>query len=151
MPSENEDLFSEFGKLYWGLSREMSYMWKDIFEKHFPGSQSHILFLLERHGQKKMSEVAESLYLTPGAVTTASDKLLKNGYIERVRDEQDRRSVYIAITDLGRETITKLQREGLAVMKVVFGHSSDKELGFLIETFKQANTTVSRIRKDKEV
>ncbi|AZU64292.1 MarR family winged helix-turn-helix transcriptional regulator [Neobacillus mesonae] len=148
MSSTNHEIFRQFVKLYWNLSRDMNYIWKDIFNRQFPGSQSHILFLLERNGPKKMSEVAELLHLTPGAVTTASDKLIEHGYIARIRDEQDRRVVYLEMTGKGREAITELQEEGRMAMKKVFSHLSDKDLEFLMGTFEQAIQNISDLRKE---
>lgn len=60
---------------------------KNIFEAHLPSSQSHILFLLEQNGRKKMSNLVDVLYLTPTTVTTALDKLLKNGDYARLHDK----------------------------------------------------------------
>ncbi|MED4203627.1 MarR family transcriptional regulator [Neobacillus mesonae] len=148
MSSTNHEIFRQFVKLYWNLSRDMNYIWKDIFNRQFPGSQSHILFLLERNGPKKMSEVAELLHLTPGAVTTASDKLIEHGYIARIRDEQDRRVVYLDMTNKGREAITELQEEGRMAMKKVFSHLSDKDLEFFMGTFEQAIQNISDLRKE---
>lgn len=134
-------------RLYWNLSKDMTYIWKGIFTRRFPGSQSNILFLLERNGRKRMSELADSLHLTPGAVTTASDKLIENGYIARIRDEQDRRVVYLEMTDKGRTALTELQNEGRKAMKLVFSHLSESELEHLIKTFEQASKNVNNIQK----
>lgn len=148
MSSQNQELYLQFEKLYWNISKKMSYLWKDIFEQQFPGSQSHILFLLERRGSMKMSELAESLHLTPGAVTTASDKLIENGYITRVRDEQDRRVVYLQMTNKGKEVLTALQKEGRKLMKLVFNDLSEQDLYFLISTFEQAEENINKLRKE---
>lgn len=135
-------------RLYWDLSRDMSYFWKEIFTRRFPGSQSTILFLLERNGRKRMSELADSLHLTPGAVTTASDKLIENGFIARIRDEQDRRVVYLEMTDKGKKALTELQNEGRKAMKAVFSDLSEADLEFLIRTFEQASHNINNIRKE---
>lgn len=150
MTNENQQSFANFEKLYWRLSRDMGYLWKEIFETHFPGSQSHILFALERKGPRKMSELAEVLHLTPGAVTSATDKLLKNEYIARIRDDKDRRVVHIKITEKGRASITKLQGEGRKVMKKVFNHVSENDLTFLVETFEQAAKNIQAMGKDND-
>lgn len=148
MSVDNQQLFVQFEKLYWNLSKNMSYLWKGVFEERFPGSQSHILLLLERKGKSKMSEVAEALHLTPGAVTTASDKLIENGYITRVRDEQDRRVVYLDMTKEGKELLATLQNEARKVMQLVFADLSETDLNFLISTFEQAEKNIKGLRKE---
>ena len=138
--------FIRFEELYWQLYRDMGYIWKRIFEQHFPGSQSHIVFLLERRGPQKMSELAESLRLTPGAVTIASDKLIEEGYLERLRDENDRRVIFLQITDKGKETLNELRVEGRKAMKAVFSNLSDSDMQHLIKTFELAANNMNEIR-----
>ncbi len=143
-----DNLFPEFEKLFWQVSREMGYLWKKIYEQTFPGSQSHILFLLVRSGPKKMSELAEVLHLTPGAITTASDRLIEHGYIARIRDEQDRRVVYLEITDKGKSTLSELQNEGRKIMKLVFRDISNADLEMMNAIFQLATHNLKRIGKD---
>ncbi|MEK4425047.1 MarR family winged helix-turn-helix transcriptional regulator [Solibacillus sp. FSL K6-1523] len=146
--ASDEELFTRFEKLYWHLNRNMSYVWKDIFEQRFPGSQSHILFVLERSGPLKMSELADSLNLTPGAVTVASDKLICQGYIERTRNEEDRRVVYLKLTDKAGESLKTVRDEGRIAMRTVFSHLSETDLDHIVHVFEQAASNLNNIRKE---
>ncbi len=146
MDRENE--FLEFENLFWKISKSMGYLWRNIYEQTFPGSQAHILFLLERHGPKKMSELAESLHLTAGAVTTASDRLIDQEYIARSRDEKDRRVVYLELTEKGKFILNETQQEGRKIMKSVFHDISNDDLKQLNNIFKQATKNIDSIRKD---
>lgn len=145
-----QDHFLVFEDLFWQLSRKMGYLWKRIYVQTFPGSQSHIMYLLQQQGSKKMSEVAESLHLTAGAVTTASDQLIKQGYISRLRDENDRRVVRLALTEKGEVTLTKLQDEGREIMQSLFYGISDTDLEMVTAIFKQATTNIDNISKEYE-
>lgn len=142
---DREIEFHEFEKLFWQLSREMGHLWKKVYKETFPGSQSHILFLLERNGPKRMSELADALHLTPGAVTTASDRLIEHQYIARVRDEKDRRVVRLELTQKGRSTLNELQSKGQKIMKLVFNDISDKDLTRMNSLFKQATMNIDNI------
>lgn len=145
MSTGNQNHFPEFEKLFWKLSREMGYLWKRIYEQTFPGSQSHILFLLERNGTKRMSELADALHLTPGAVTTASDRLIDHGYIDRIRDEKDRRVIYLELTQKGKETLNELQNEGRRIMRLVFNDISETDLKMMNYIFEQATINLDNI------
>lgn len=149
MTSSNQELFLSFEKLYWQLTRGMGYQWKLIFEGRFPGSQSHILLLLDRNGRMRMTELAESLHLTPGAMTSASYKLIENGFISRINDEKDRRVVYLEMTTKGKEALSELQHEGRKIMKDVFSHLSDSDLAFLVYKFEQASLNIKHIGKEQ--
>lgn len=147
MDNCNSELFTQFERIYWSLSKDTGFLWKQIFEKSFPGSQSHILFLLERDGAKKMTELAKVLGLTPGALTTASDKLIGKGYITRFRDEKDRRVVYLEMSEKGNEQLTELRNEGRKAMKEVFNHLTVGDLESLIDLFEQASNNVRTMRE----
>src|SRR5699024_7379321 len=137
--------FEEFERLFWQLSREMGYQWRKIYDHTFPGSQSHILFLLERNGPQRMSELAEVLHLTPGAVTTASDRLIDQGSIARERDQADRRVTRLVMTNNERQTINKLQSQGRKIVKSVFNDIADKDLEKMIAIFRQATIHIDKI------
>src|SRR5699024_2950456 len=140
--------FEEFERLFWQLSREMGYQWRKIYNDTFPGSQSHILFLLERKGPQRMSELAETLHLTPGAVTTASDQLIDQGYIARVSDEKDRRVTRLEMTRKGKETLNELQNLGHKIIKSVFNDMSNEDLKMMNDIFNQATINLKKIRRD---
>lgn len=140
--------FEEFERLFWQLSREMGYQWRKIYNDTFPGSQSHILFLLERKGPQKMSELAETLHLTPGAVTTASDRLIDHSYIARISDAADRRVSRLELTQKGKEKLNELQNQGRKIMKSVFKDISNEDLGKMNDIFKQATINIEKIGEE---
>ncbi|AXI00587.1 MarR family transcriptional regulator [Sporosarcina sp. PTS2304] len=148
---EEKELFSHFEELFWQVTRSMGKVWREIFDEHFPGSQSHLVFMLERRGRLRMSELAEALQLTAGAVTSASDKLIEHGYVSRTRDEKDRRVVYLDITEKGCDTMQELRMKGRKKMKSVFAHMSEEDLQRCIQIFEQATDVLTTGRKDSDV
>nr|WP_285851220.1 MarR family transcriptional regulator [Sporosarcina aquimarina] len=125
-------------------------MWKQIFESHLPGSQSHLVFTLARKGPLKMSELAQILGLTAGAVTSASDKLIDHGYVTRIRDEKDRRIVYLGITDEGREMLQQLREVGRTKMTEAFSHLTEDQLPMILEIFEQAAGNISNMKGNEK-
>lgn len=51
--------------------------------------------------EKTMTEVAAKLKITVGTLTTCINKLVKKGYVERRRTEEDRRMVLLRLTEKG--------------------------------------------------
>lgn len=65
------------------------------------------IHMLEAAGKGKdrrrtISELAEVLNITLPSVTVAINKLMKKGYVEKVRGEEDGRIVYVSLTRQGR-------------------------------------------------
>lgn len=68
-------------------------------------SEVHILeAAAEDQGQgRTISDIAEDLRITLPSVTVAINKLVKKGYVSKVRDENDGRRVYVFLTDKGMQ------------------------------------------------
>ncbi|GJM48617.1 MarR family transcriptional regulator [Weissella soli] len=62
----------------------------------------HTIAAIPLHGARTATELAGMVHLTPSAMTSAIDKLVRKGYVERERDETDRRMVYIKLTHRGK-------------------------------------------------
>ena len=144
---DRKESLRNFEVLFWQLSRKVEYLWKDIYAKTFPGSQSRIMYLLEQNGPLKMSELANSLHITAGAVTTASNILIENGYISRLRNEQDRRVVHLDLTDKGSKILNELQNEGREMMNLVFDDISETELETIQKVYKEATINIDKLQK----
>ncbi|MFJ8576949.1 MarR family winged helix-turn-helix transcriptional regulator [Micromonospora sp. NPDC093277] len=62
-----------------------------------------VLFILSRIGDSTHREVAERCFVRPATLTGIVDTLERDGFVERRRDVNDRRSVQLTLTDKGRE------------------------------------------------
>jgi DNA-binding MarR family transcriptional regulator len=76
-----------------------------------PAGLGILRVLLARDGLKS-SEVAARGWSTPATVTSVVDTLVRDGYVERRRDSQDRRVVRLFVTEAGRRKC----EEALAVV-----------------------------------
>ena len=65
-------------------------------------TEIHTIEAIGMYKARTMTEVANDLGITVGTLTTAITKLVKKGYVERTRGEEDRRAVMIALTRKGK-------------------------------------------------
>jgi DNA-binding MarR family transcriptional regulator len=56
------------------------------------------------------SELADKLGITRPSVTTLVGKLIRNGFVQKVQDGEDRRSFHIVLTEKGRH-FTQMHRK----------------------------------------
>lgn len=66
-----------------------------------------VRYLLNQ-GSMTAGELAGASGLTPGALTTALDRLEQAGYAQRVRDRSDRRRVLVELTEQARRMIDEI-------------------------------------------
>lgn len=58
-------------------------------------------------GSMPMTRLGSLLQVHPTSVTSAVERLVKQGYVERLRREEDRRVVLAALTDAGRDVVER--------------------------------------------
>lgn len=63
----------------------------------------HVIEAIGLDEPKNMSTIARSLSVTVGTLTIAMNSLVKKGYVIRERGVEDRRVVYISLSEKGRK------------------------------------------------
>ncbi|WP_028549826.1 MarR family winged helix-turn-helix transcriptional regulator [Paenibacillus sp. UNC451MF] len=119
------------------LYRKMSLAWNRFNEKGMTAAQGFILEKLDTEGPLKVSQMAEAMCYTAGAITTLSDKLLLAGYVERERDDEDRRVVYLRITEEGRSMLGSIRDQRKSNVDTFFGDLPDEDIQHLIRIYKE--------------
>lgn len=64
--------------------------------------EMHAIHAISMYDHKSASEVAKELHLTPGTLTAMVDRLVRKGYVKRLRSEDDRRVIRLGLTKKGR-------------------------------------------------
>ena len=90
-----------------------------------------VMFRLMRCGDTPLGELAEALDSTPRNITGLVDHLERDGLVERVPDQEDRRSVRARLTEKGRQTIGGIWKEGMANQYAMAGGLSNEDLAQL--------------------
>ncbi len=77
---------------------------------------------------KTISEIAEDLGITLPSVTVAINKLVKKGYVEKLRGEEDGRIVYVTLTKQGRkiDSVHRYFHESM-VRSIISGMSEQEQ------------------------
>jgi MarR family transcriptional regulator, organic hydroperoxide resistance regulator len=78
----------------------------DINELRATNGQIRLLRLLNKRQRCTMQELADLLGVAAPTVTAMIKRMLTQGFVERVRDEQDWRVVWISPTERGLRAVT---------------------------------------------
>lgn len=70
----------------------------------------HVIEAIDAKEAKNMSTVARTLLVTTGTLTISVNGLVKKGFVERTRSEEDRRVVLISLTEKGRRAFAQHER-----------------------------------------
>lgn len=75
---------------------------KGLF-KDLTAQELHTVMLIGRLDAPRMTELAERGHVTQGTMTVMVNKLVRKGYVQRMRDAGDRRVVRVTLTARGRQ------------------------------------------------
>jgi len=92
----------------------------------------HIIEAVGTGEPKNMSTIAKSLAVTVGTLTTTMNSLVRKGYAIRQRCEEDRRVVYMSLTDKGKRAFLHHQAFHQEMIEAVMKGMGDEEEKVLI-------------------
>ena len=69
--------------------------------KDLTNNDMHVIEAIGLGDGNNMSSIAKKLNITVGSLTTAMNSLVNKKYVERRRSEEDRRVVFVKLTDRG--------------------------------------------------
>jgi DNA-binding MarR family transcriptional regulator len=94
----------EFGELLSMMIRSfVAFERSEIFCHGVTMSQCSTVLAIGKKGPMTMNELSEWMNLATSTMTRIVDNLVRDGYIERTQDPQDRRVVRVSLTELGEE------------------------------------------------
>jgi len=116
VPQRADTQILELGNLFRAFMKRVSQGWNKQVDSGMSIAQYRMLIILKSGEPQKVSQVAEKLCITSGAITGVADKLIQSGLLERKRAEDDRRVVYMQLTPKGRkfiDTTMEMQKESI--------------------------------------
>jgi len=81
---------------------------------------------------------------TPGAITSATDKLVAEGYAERKGDKEDRRVVYLEITEKGKKLVESLSQAQNNITIRFFQGLPDEDIQHLIRIYNKISDNLEQ-------
>lgn len=100
-------------------------------------SQILALSKLKEEGPQKPSTLALALGYTSGAITKLTNNLVKEGYILREHQKNDRRVVLITITKKGLKVLEEAQKQGQNMRNEVYSVLNTQEVEQLLSIQKK--------------
>ncbi|MDD5355531.1 MAG: MarR family transcriptional regulator [Candidatus Omnitrophica bacterium] len=99
----------------------------DLFKNRITLPQFLILNFLHRSGELKMTELAKLMKVTTAAMTGIVNRLVRDGYVARNYQPQDRRIIKINLTVKGNSLVNKANQQRQEMIINIFGKVSDED------------------------
>lgn len=99
----------------------------------------HVIEAIGMEEAKNMTSVARSLEVTTGTLTIAINSLVKKGYVDRVRSEEDRRVVLISLSNKGKRAYLHHRKFHDQMIDTVVEQLSEEEQQVLEKALAKLN------------
>jgi MarR family 2-MHQ and catechol resistance regulon transcriptional repressor len=139
LPDNQRHALNVYVKLMRATNKATSKIHEHLKEDNLTVSQFGVIEALYHLGPLSQSELGEKILKSNANLTTVVDSLEKKTLVERKRSDQDRRTVMVYLTELGRELIAKVFPRHAKVVTRELGFLTDKEkdaLEKLLRKFK---------------
>lgn len=143
--SNRKEIISEFTRSFRYLVHTVRQDFAVEFEGYIPFNEFTVLRALEDDRTLRVSDVARRLNATNSYITLTSEKLVQKGYIIRERNEADRRSVYLTLTDEGLSLVKRMDEIVYAYYDKTFGDITNEELTSVINILQKFKPLKSEI------
>jgi len=100
-------------------------------------SHGDILVALLKAEKLTMKELAEKIDKDKSTVTALVDKLIKQGYVEKTRDIEDNRVVFVTLTENGKALKPMFDKISKDLLSIVYKDIPQDEREVLINTLKK--------------
>jgi len=132
-----KELIIEFTRSFRYLVRTVRQDFAVEFEGYIPFSEFTVLRVLEDDRTLRVSDVARRLNSTNSYVTITSEKLVKKGFIIRERNDVDRRSVYLTLTDEGLALVKKMDEIVFAYFNNTFANITNEDMNYVLNVLQK--------------
>jgi DNA-binding MarR family transcriptional regulator len=95
------------------------------------------------------SRLAEIVGLSTSATTAAIDRLERRGFVRRIRDDHDRRRVFVASTGQHEAETTRLFAPMTKATKAILDGYTDEQLGLIADFLEQLNAVNEQLIKQR--
>lgn len=110
---------------------------KDIDSYGMRTSDFTVLEALYHKGRQTVKQISDAVLINTGSITYVIDKLETKGFLKRSDCKEDRRVVYIQITDQGKKFMDEIFPKHQLVIEEIFSDLSLEEKEYLIELLKR--------------
>jgi MarR family 2-MHQ and catechol resistance regulon transcriptional repressor len=134
-------------KAWQSMSR---YLLPSLLDKGFGESDFRVLEILLHKGPMPVNAIGPKVYLNPGSVSVAVDRLYKKGLVSRVECSRDRRVRTVSLTEKGRQLFVPLFRRHTTLIQRAFQDVTSEELQQLEPVLKKVGKRAERLAETKD-
>lgn len=128
------------------LYNKMVWLNKDKMEdslKGYTSTEVHCIEYIENNSDSNVTKLAETFYMTRGAISKLTQKLIKKGLIVSYQKSDNKKEIYFKLTQQGKEIYNihaDLHKEFQERDKAVFEQVTEEQFDSVLSFVKKYNS-----------
>ena len=139
------------GRIIWQMQRNgQMFLDRALKPYRLGAGQANMLFMLFQREGISQEEISRRLHIDKAATAKTVQRLLREGYVERTRDDNDRRTYHISVTDKGRaleNAVADIRSEWEAILLKGFDDAEAEQARTLLNRMLENSMTIVREEK----
>ena len=123
--------------------------------KGYKSSEVHCIEYIERNVDSNVTKLAESFYMTRGAISKLTKKLIEKGIIESYQKSDNKKEIYFRLTDQGKviykiheDLHNEFQERDKAVFEQITEEQFDSMLSFVEKYSRHLDAEIEKMGID---
>jgi DNA-binding MarR family transcriptional regulator len=139
-----KDLVDRYIAVSFSVEKKAASLVKNQIGSDLTNDQHFTLRYINQVGSCTSSELAEVFDVKKSAITAMITRMWEKGLIQRTRDENDRRVVYLTLTEKGNELYVKAEEKIHNLVESLINRFDQAEIQQFIETFEKLDKVLSQ-------
>jgi DNA-binding MarR family transcriptional regulator len=144
-----EELICRYVAVSFDVNKKAESLIKSQIEEELTIDQHYIIGHIQKSKECTSSELAEAFEVNKSAITAIINRLADRGLIERTRDENDRRVVYLTLSDNGKELHQKTQEKVHLLVESFITQFDEAEITNFINTYEKLALILTNLKKEE--
>jgi DNA-binding MarR family transcriptional regulator len=132
-----DDLIERYLSVSFIVMRKAAALVKCELDEDMTNDQYYLLRYIKKKAKCTSTELASMFGVNKSAITAMTNRLVEKGLIQRTRDQNDRRVVYLTLTERGDEWITETEEKIHKLVESFITKFSEEEIEAFIQTYEK--------------
>ncbi|WML41433.1 MarR family transcriptional regulator [Neobacillus sp. OS1-2] len=144
-----KELVDQYINLTFSIEKNTAQLVKCQIGSDLTNDQHYILRYINQKEECTSSELAEVFHVKKSAITAMIERLWKKGFIQRTRDENDRRVVYLTLTAVGQELFHETELGINQLVGSLIKQFDQEEIETFMKTYEKLNRIILATKEER--
>ncbi|WP_160719137.1 MarR family winged helix-turn-helix transcriptional regulator [Bacillus sp. USDA818B3_A] len=144
-----KELIDHYISLSFQVHKKGEALIKGQISDELTNDQHYILRYISQTRECTSSELADAFEVNKSAITAIVNRMADRGLIERTRDENDRRVVYLTLTEEGNSLYQSCQEKIEQLVMSIITQFDQAEIQNFIQTYEKLALTLDKKKQEE--